>query len=601
MTRFQALLTKLKSPEILLTLLFCGLYIFTAPFTVQSGDTGELVTNSLFLRVAHPPGYPLWTLLYHVPIKYFPALSPFHAAAIFTVLISGIWLGILFTRFKNKESFALISVLGTSLIFWRYSVLPDVFSLHMFFLVMVFISFLNSELLDKKWIIFIISLCVANHHTILFAFPMYIYALTKGDKKKKCLYSLIFGLLSGSLYFLLFFFHPEDYGSWGQISNFQDVVKHFFRADYGTFKLQSNEVKGESAWFLFFLRSLGSQSWSLILAIIYVGFTQYRQLKAYMPQVLILFFCIFIYFLTFAFGGVMALDVLGETIFERFLMQPILLLFFAGLILINIPGIKLPQWLVLAFMVNAGLNLVSNFRVNNYGKNTVIEDFAINSFQVLPEKSVFLTQGDTPGNSAYYVHEVLKVRPDVIHIHPNFGFQWSIKKIHKKYPQIFSNSNPHILESINYDKFSFFMNTPPTHLPEYFGVKYFGVIFNIYKSTKDRTDIQYLCDVSEKYKWRHRSSLDDFEMFENSRIYELEYGRCDYIRGWNAFSSGDKVLGRKLLERAVELSEQSVKYWERLCFVYKEMQDSRLSMCEEKLSEILALSNQQYYNYTYGN
>ena len=69
-------------------LLIGVLYLFCSPTTVQTGDTGELVTNSLNLRVSHPPGYPLWTLLYHLPLRYITISTPFHIASLLTIFIS---------------------------------------------------------------------------------------------------------------------------------------------------------------------------------------------------------------------------------------------------------------------------------------------------------------------------------------------------------------------------------------------------------------------------------------------------------------------------------------------------------------------------------
>lgn len=597
--KFQHFFKQLKSPEAIILLFLFILFSMTAPYTVQSGDTGELVTNSYYLRVSHPPGYPLWTLLYHAPVRYLSFLTPFHAAALFTSLISCLWLGVLLFRFRNKESLSIILVLATSMVFWRYSVLPDVFSLHMFFLVLVFLAFLDPGLLNRKWIVFLISLSVVNHHTIVFAFPLYVYTLTKGDTKKKCLYSLFFGFLAGSMYFLLLTFHTEDYGSWGNLKSVSDVWNHFLRSEYGTFNLQSNTTKGESPWFSFFVKNFVTNSWSLVVAFFYLCIRHLALIKRYWSQICILIFCIVIYFLMFVFGNVMSLDGFGETIFERFLMQPSLFIFFIVLLLVNTPGTKLPQWLVLLFLVNAGLNISQNFQANNYSKNTVIEDLAINNFSILPQNSVLLTQGDSLGSSAYYTHQVLKVRPDVVHIHPTHAFIWSVEKIYKKYPNAFANKAYNILESINYDKYSYFTNVPPQTLPQNFGVKYYGTLFNIYPSSEPHPKIIYSCEVSEKFTWRTRSELEDLQTFEVSRIYDLEYGRCNYAKGWDEIQTGNKDEGLKSLEQAIALSPLSVKFEERLCYIYKDLQHPHWQKCEERLAELISSSHQQYYFYTY--
>ena len=39
-----------------------ALYAFTAPHTVGLEDDGLFILSSYFLGIAHPPGYPLFTL-----------------------------------------------------------------------------------------------------------------------------------------------------------------------------------------------------------------------------------------------------------------------------------------------------------------------------------------------------------------------------------------------------------------------------------------------------------------------------------------------------------------------------------------------------------
>ena len=134
------------------------IYLMTFPLTVQTGDTGELVTNAFFLRVSHPTGYPLYTLLYHLPEKFLTWLSPFGTAGFVTVILSLIWIGILLRTCKTLEQKLSFIVLGTTMLVWRYAVLPDVFALHLLFLVLVYTVFQEPSLLKRPWIIFLIAL-----------------------------------------------------------------------------------------------------------------------------------------------------------------------------------------------------------------------------------------------------------------------------------------------------------------------------------------------------------------------------------------------------------------------------------------------------------
>ena len=52
-------------------------YIMTLYPTVAGGDSGELVAQSCSLGIAHPPGYPLFTLLSHAFVRFGPPVLKF--------------------------------------------------------------------------------------------------------------------------------------------------------------------------------------------------------------------------------------------------------------------------------------------------------------------------------------------------------------------------------------------------------------------------------------------------------------------------------------------------------------------------------------------
>lgn len=45
-------------------------YVSTMSRSISGGDAGELAVSACQLGVAHPPGYPLFTLLYHLAYRY---------------------------------------------------------------------------------------------------------------------------------------------------------------------------------------------------------------------------------------------------------------------------------------------------------------------------------------------------------------------------------------------------------------------------------------------------------------------------------------------------------------------------------------------------
>ena len=157
----------IKKNNILITIIFftCLLifYLLHAPHTVQVLDTGELVMNSFLSRVIHPPGYPLYNWLFHFATNFIPFGTVFLKASLFNICIS---LLVLYFIFLNLRSVNLLLALLTTLslatsgIFWKYTVLPDVFILHLFFISSISYFYFKSNKLsskDVRWLALSIS------------------------------------------------------------------------------------------------------------------------------------------------------------------------------------------------------------------------------------------------------------------------------------------------------------------------------------------------------------------------------------------------------------------------------------------------------------
>ena len=583
----------LSGSTLVLTATFV-LYMITSPFTVQSGDTGELVTNSYFLRVSHPPGYPLWTLLYHLPVRYLNFGNPFQAASFVTILISLTWLFLLLTRFNKKDECLVISVLASSLLVWRYSVLPDVFALHLLFLTIVFLVFENPKLLEKNWVIFIVSLGVTNHHTILFAFPLFLFALMQNPSKKKLYISFLSGALSFSVYFLLFLFHPEDYGSWNDVVNFKNLLSHFLRKDYGTLSLMAFS-EDKSSWLNFFFSRFLQDAWSIIFVLIFLIYRDRDALHLKWKKSTILIFSLFFYFFIFSKFGTMDLARDAESIFERFLIHPTFFLFFLVLFLMSSTHKNLPTWIGLLLLINIGVNVLRNYSANNYRKNTYIEDYLLNALNNLPKGVIYFTSGDTFGFGTYYLKDVLKIRPDITHIHSTWGNDWFLKKFRVKHPNIFSSDAPTFNENFDFDEKRLFTNFSPSSLAPGYAKVYHGLIFEILKF-KDPKELKLLnCDF--KYHWRNRPSIEDYQSFEIGLHYDLKYGDCYHAEAGLHLLSNNLDLAKYSILDALRLSPNNTAYMENLCKIYKLKKDPLLEDCKIELIQMYSIISPKFYEF----
>lgn len=575
---------------VFISLVLLGLYLITGPTTIQTGDTSELVASSFFLRVAHPPGYPLWTLLYHLPLKFFGFSTPYHIASVLTSILGVTSFYLLIRKFKDLTSILMVLSVFTSTLFWKYSVLPDVFMLHVFFIVLLFLSFYDPEKLESPVNILLISLSIANHHTILFVFPLYLYCLLNKPTKKIWIQSLIFGFVSLSLYLLLMLFHPGEYGSWGNIRSVTDVVNHFLRKEYGTFQLHLN-VKDPDSWFIFFFDHLVRNGWALIIALITMVILNKEKIYSEKKRMLFLGGSILWYLVAFTFLAQVKFENESVSVFERFLIQPFLLFGFIVLLILNKASV--PRWLNLLFVVQILFNISTNFDHLNYRKNTSINDYVRNSFKLVDEHGIFFPYGDDLGFGSYYLHDVEKIRPDVILMLPTWGFRKDFDKFETKYPGILKGRSKDTLLNFDLSDRKFFTTFTITSVPIDLSAGLQGFLFEV--SARNGSNDTFNCPDEKFYDFTLRPDLDSFSYFDSSRIYELNYGLCHFSKALSEITSNDFSKAKVSLEKATLLSPFNVKYWERLCFVKKQLLDPTLGQCISHLDELLSQIDRHYY------
>eukprot|EP01038_Epipyxis_sp_PR26KG_P006208 gene6208-8552_t len=256
-----------------------GVYYNTLAPSIAGGDSGELVAEGCSLGIAHPPGYPLFTLISH-------AISIFHIrnvaygmnifCALCTVLAAllicyGVTLiNIIYSNTsinENKHSifhslnggalFAM-GMFAFSPLIWQYAITAEVFPLNTFFAAIIIILILKLSIDRNVFYVycgaFVCGLALCNQHTILlFEAPLILWAiyLIRTDVYYNpmiiinCGVLFIIGLLPYSYLPIMDYLSPK-HGSWGHVATLNGFVHHFLRRDYGTFRLFSGSVKGQN-------------------------------------------------------------------------------------------------------------------------------------------------------------------------------------------------------------------------------------------------------------------------------------------------------------------------------------------------------------------
>lgn len=195
------------------------IYLLTIYPTVGSEDSGEILTSAATLDIVHPPGYPLHTLIGFLFSKLIffgnigwrvNILSAFFAAAAVTVLY-------LFIKRLTKNS---LIAIGTSLlfafsdIFWSQSIRTEVYTLCIFFLILIcYLLLIWDEKQEDKylyWTAFLYGLSWSNAYTImaLIGPPMVIYVLIRNWRVILKIKLLIFCILLFALGLSVYLYLP---------------------------------------------------------------------------------------------------------------------------------------------------------------------------------------------------------------------------------------------------------------------------------------------------------------------------------------------------------------------------------------------------------
>ncbi len=175
-------------------------YLQTIARTVGFIDSGELATVPYVLGIAHPTGYPLWTLITHifshlpiaeeeiVRLNIFSSLATSSAAVLFFYAM----LLLFRSEVKIKEPFHSIIpaafsalVLAFSQTFWDQATSIEVYAFHLFLMsatLLIFLravfSFLEEQVIDqRKWLLFayVLGLSFTNHLTTILLAPGFLF------------------------------------------------------------------------------------------------------------------------------------------------------------------------------------------------------------------------------------------------------------------------------------------------------------------------------------------------------------------------------------------------------------------------------------------
>jgi hypothetical protein len=306
-------------------------YVSVLPFYIQGGDTAELVAAAYHRLVAHPPGYPLYLWLQNLWLGLVPVSTVYWRASLLNAIFGTLALYFLWRPLIRKPAWSLLPLLllGLKPEFIEASVLPDVFSLHALLVALVSYYFLHADSEQRqRWLPLLFWLSFANHHTTVLLLPCYLFVFWEARLQRATLlrffrFSAGGFLLGALLYASLVTFNTSHPLSWGSISSVSDLIAHFLRVDYGTFRLAASETGSAAGAFFFLL----ANAWPLLmvaLVLLYLVFAQARSLL-FDPRFVAWTGC---FALTLLFPLAMNVEpqFMGEEVLRRFHVMPLVVL-----------------------------------------------------------------------------------------------------------------------------------------------------------------------------------------------------------------------------------------------------------------------------------
>ena len=465
---------RLALPVTLATFL---LYLTTLHPTLPAGDSGELIAVAHQLGIAHPPGYPIYTLLGHVWITLLAFADPAWAMNLFSAIAQALACGLLTaaTARLTRDATAAITagaLWAVTAPVWKMAVVAEVFALNSLLAAILLVAFValirGGTRAPYTVICLLCGALLAHHHTlVLLAAPVFVTSVVVArhriSAKELATRALAAGLLGASPVLLMpLIARTEPTLAWGDPTTLTGLLHHLLRGDYGTLSLEpedsglTTDVSHVALW----LRSIPFEAGvpAAILAVIgaIVLATRARRPGPYRP-------------LAAAIAGFVALQMLFFTrvgfpdeplfvgVVERFWILPAMVVALLAALGLHAIATELTKErdattstprnaarmrprnamaIVLAILTIAWPATLHLRTVDQSG-NTFVDDLAANVLVSVPANGALFVQGDLLHNALAVSTVVRGARPDVAWADQELmTYPWAVDRIRDRHPDL---------------------------------------------------------------------------------------------------------------------------------------------------------------------
>jgi len=401
-------------------------YLLTLCRTVYTGDSGELTFAIYTMGIAHPPGYPLLTLLG----KAFLTLVPVKAAFglnLLSALLSASAVGagahliriILYPPAKRRELSALAvcalaaAIWGFSNALWASAVGIEVYALGILLFELSFLALLS--FLEKgQWQFLLIAgylflLGMTNHLTMMVLLLPIVYVMISSRAPIR-VWMILLGLaaLAAAAYLYIPIRSAQNpIADWDHPANLSAMIDHITARRYQSFVsgiVLENYI--ENLW-----RSIRIWADQAPLIILLLGLPGLFVPSGIKPRVRLLMVLIILFnLLTVALYDIPDIE---QYLLPTFFLSVIGIAALIEWLFGRLP-IKSARWAVGSIIsLLVIITLTKNFPRNDQSENRLAYTYGMNILNCVPPNSILISVADNSNSSLYYLHYVEGIRRDL--------------------------------------------------------------------------------------------------------------------------------------------------------------------------------------------
>lgn len=472
-------------------------YVLTLAPSVVQIDSGELAAVQFTLGIAHPTGYPLYSIIGYlfslIPLPFTKIFQLNLLAAIYCSAAVGVFTYTSNIFLNNIESFRtskddkstkkkksktknqnvkeskdyffisnkikiIISVMGGLILafsktFWFQSTSVEVYSLHLLLISIILLTlikaYVNNEYSsNRKWFILPAALALGftNHMTTLLILPAVGYLYFDKNKFSSGSFKLLFGMIS--LFFLILILaytylpiralqNPPL--NWGNPIDLERIIRHISGKQYQVWLFSSAEAASKQL--NYFIKNLPSEFFFTFLLTMIGLIVSFFKVRKFFFFTFILLVSTVLYSINYDINDIDAYFLLAYISLSFFAIMGI----FWTISFFEIKKISIKISLI-AVSVLVLIQVVFNYQNVNQSGNLAYEDYTKTLLNTIPPKSiVFSYQWDFFISQSYYFQLVENYRSDVIIIDKELlRRSWYYNQLERNHKNLLSGIRPEV-------------------------------------------------------------------------------------------------------------------------------------------------------------